>query len=119
MALADPQVLTIGTAQTLARILTGSQSAVYQSADGVFTLRVEQSVSKNKIRRTGITISRKKVSTDPISDLKSEASATLGFTLVRPTNGFTEAELLELGGLFGWLTAGTNALFKRVIAMES
>lgn len=119
MALADPQSLTIGTAQTMARIQTGPTWAVYQSADGVFTLRVDQSVSKNKIRRTILTLSRKKISTDPISDLKNEVYSTLGVTLVRPTNGFTEAELLELGGLFAWLTGSTNAFFKRVIAMES
>jgi hypothetical protein len=118
LALSDPQTVTIGSAQTLARILTGSQEATYADPTGMFTLRVTHLVTKTR-KRSLVQVLRKKISTDALTDLKSEVSAWLSITFDRPLAGFTEAELLELEGVFTWLTASTNANAKKVLALES
>ncbi len=118
MALSDPQTVTIGSAQTLARILTGSQDATYMDTTGTYALRVSHQVT-NPRKRSLVQVLRKKISTDALTDLKSEVSAWLNITFDRPLAGFTEAELLELEGVFTWLTASTNAVAKKVLALES
>ena len=119
MALADPQSVTIGSAQTLARVLTNPQDAVYQSADGVYFLKVKHQVTKSR-KNSLISLGRKKVTTDPLTDIKTEIAATVNTTISRPLAGFTEAELLELlTGSNGWGSAATNALWKKVIGLES
>ncbi len=119
MALADPQLATIGTAQTLPRILTGTQSATYQTADGVFFLSVKHQVTKSR-KNTLVQIGRKKVTTDPLTDVKTEIVATVNTVIARPLAGFTEAELLELlSGVAGWGSASTNANYKKVLGLES
>lgn len=119
MALTDPQTITIGSAQSLARVLTGVSNATYQSADGVFILEVSHQVTRTR-KRSLVKITRKKISTDALTDLKSEIGASLNINFDRPLAGFTEAELLEpLTGITTWLTASTNANAKKVLALES
>lgn len=119
MALADPQSITVGSATSLARILTGTQDASYSNADNTIVLRVSHTVNKNR-KLSLVSLSRKKTVTDDITDMKSQAVATLNLTFIRPITGFTEAELLELStGVTGWGTASTNANFKAVLALQS
>lgn len=119
MALSDPQTVTIGSSQTLARILTGAQNASYQSADGAFFVNVSHEVTKTR-KRSLVQVGRKTITTDALSDLKSEIVAKLNLTFDRPLAGFTEAELLELlTGANTWLSASTNAIAKKVLALES
>jgi len=119
MALADPQTMTVGSAVTLPRTVTDNTAATYTSADGAVSLLVSHQ-AKNGRRRSLIKGSRKKVSTDPLTDVKSEIGSVINISIDRPAVGFTEAELLELiSGVFGWGTASTNANLKKVLGLES
>jgi len=119
MALADPQSVTIGTAVSMPRVRTGESSATYGAADGTSDLTVTHQVAKGR-RRSLIRVSRRKVSTDVLTDTKSEIGAVVNISIDRPGVGFTEAELLELvSGAFGWGTASTNANLKKVLGLES
>lgn len=119
MALADPQSVTIGSAVIMPRVKTGEQSASYAAADGTSDLMVSHQVAKGR-RRSLIKVSRRKVSTDILTDVKSEIGAVINISIDRPSVGFTEAELIELvAGAFGWGTASTNANLKKVLGLES
>jgi hypothetical protein len=119
VALADPQTMTVGTAQTLPRTNTGSTSAEYVNADGSVSLLVSHQVAKGR-RRSLVKGTRKKVSTDVLTDVKSEIGAVVNISIDRPNVGFTEAELIELvSGELTWLTASTNANLKKVLGLES
>lgn len=119
MALADPQTITVGSAVTLPRTVTGNTDAQYTSADGTISLLVSHQVKGGR-RRTLVKGGRKKVSTDPLTDMKSEIGAVINISIDRPNVGFTEAELIELvTGVFTWNTAGTNANLKKVLGLES
>jgi len=119
MSLADPQSLTVGTAVTLPRTSTGNTSAEYTNADGSISLLVSHQVVRGR-RRSLVKATRKKVSTDPLTDVKSEIGTVINISIDRPAVGFTEAELIELcTGAFGWSTAGTNANLKKVLGLES
>lgn len=119
MALADPQSITVGSAVSLPRISTGEKSAEYVNADGTIALLVSHQVVRGR-RRTLVKATRKKVSTDVLTDVKSEIGAVINISIDRPGVGFTEAELVELcTGAFTWNTAGTNANLKKVLGLES
>jgi hypothetical protein len=119
VALADPQSVTVGSAVSLPRIMTGAQSAEYTNADGTISLLVSHQMVKGR-RRTLVKIGRKKVTTDPLTDLKSEIGSVINISIDRPNAGFTETELVELvTGASTWLTAGTNANAKKVLGLES
>lgn len=119
MALADPQSMTVGTAQTLARTNTGSTSAEYTNSDGTVSLLVSHQVVKGR-RRSLIKATKKKVSTDVLTDVKSEIGTVVNISIDRPGVGFTETELIELAtGAFTWATASTNANLKKVLGLES
>jgi hypothetical protein len=119
LALSDPQTVTIGTARTEARVLTGERTATYAEADGSSSLRIDHQVTRTR-KRSLIQLTRKMISTDPLTDIKSEISASVNITFDRPLVGFTEAQLLELiTGATGWGSASTNANYKAVLAMQS
>lgn len=119
MALTDPQTMTVGSAVTLPRIRTGNTDAEYVSSDGVVSLLVSHQNGKGR-RRSLAKAGRKKVSTDPLTDVKSEIGAVINISIDRPSVGFTEAELIELvTGAFTWMTASTNANLKKVLGLES
>ncbi len=119
MALADPQSVTLGSAVTLPRTITDKMSAQYTSADGTTQLLVSHQIVKGR-RRSLVKIGRKKVSTDVLTDVKSEITAGISVSIDRPAVGFTEAELLELlSGFNTWGSASTNANFKKVLGIES
>lgn len=119
MALADPQSITVGSAVSLPRTETGATQAKYTSADGTISLLVSHQQVKGR-RRSLSKASRTKVSTNVLTDVKSEIGAVINISIDRPAVGFTEAELIELcTGAFTWLTASTNANLKKVLGMES
>lgn len=119
MALADPQAITTDALYSLPRVTTNASSADYSTADGTKVLLVSHQVVRGR-RRSLVKLTVKKVSTDPLTDMKSEISETVNIQFDRPSVGFTEAELIQLAsGAFNWLTAGTNANLKKVLGMES
>jgi hypothetical protein len=119
MALVDPQTMTVGSAVSLPRTVTDNTAATYQSADGTVSLLVSHQVKGGR-RRSLIKASRKKVSTDPLTDVKSEIGSVINISIDRPNVGFTETELVELvTGATTWMTASTNANLKKVLGLES
>jgi hypothetical protein len=119
LALSDPQTVSIGTARTEARVITGERTATYAESSGASSLRVAHSLTKTR-KRSLIQLTRFTVYTDPITDLKQELSASVNITIDRPMNGFTEAELLELlSGIATWGSASTNANYKAVLGLQS
>lgn len=119
MALADPQSFTTDSAKTLNRTVTGNTSATYATDDGVLELFVSHQTPKGS-RKTLVKATLKKVSTDPLTDVKSEIQAQAYLVMLRPNVGFTEAELIQLAtGLFTWNTASTNANLKKVLGLQS
>jgi hypothetical protein len=119
MAFTDPQSVTLGSAVSLPRIKTGPLDAEYVSADGATRLLISHQVAKGR-RRTLIKVTRSKISTDVLTDVKSQISASINVTYDRPEVGFTEAELLELvTGVSTWQTASTNANAKKALGLES
>jgi len=119
MALADPQSITIGSAVSLPRTVTDNTAATYTSADGTISLLVSHQVKGGR-RRTLVKAGRKKVSTDALTDVKSEIGSVINISIDRPNVGFTEAELIELvTGATTWMTASTNANLKKVLGLES
>lgn len=119
MALADPLSVTIGSAISLPRVTTEPMSATYWSADGAVSLTVSHQIRNGK-RQTLVRLLKKKITTDPLNDVKSEIPMIVNISVNRPNVGFTEAELIELvTGAFTFLTAGTNANLKKVLGLES
>jgi len=116
----DPQSATIGSAVSLPRLTLDNFVGYFASSDGIFDLRLSHFFPKGR-KRSVTKMSRKKISTNPLSDLKSEESCGITITIDRPSsNSFTEAELIELiTGQFTWLTASTNANLKKLLGLES
>lgn len=121
MALADPQSVTVGTATSLPRVITDNMAATYRNLDGSIVLDVShQEVRNTKRLRTRVRVLRKKVTVNPLSDVKSEIDSAVTVVIDRNNAGWTETELIELiTGVSGWLTAGTNANAKKVLGLES
>lgn len=120
MAFADPQSLTIGSAVSLPRVLTDSQSAGYQAADQSASLQINQQATRAGRLRHNLQARRRKISTDVLTDVKSYIDMGISVTIDRPAAGFTEAEALELvTAVTTWLTASTNANAKKLMGGES
>lgn len=119
MALPDPQSITLSAAVSLPRVQTDPMASMYMAADKTAQLQVRQATPKNR-RRTYLQLSRRKISTDVLTDVKSYISASISVSIDRPEVGFTESELIELvTGITTWLTESANAKSKRVLGLES
>jgi hypothetical protein len=107
----DPQSVTIGSAQSLARTGINSSSGVFTKDDQTVSLSIAHSKSKaNRIRSTA-RIDFSKIIADPlVTGTNLRLSASCYIVLDKPINGFTVAEQVQLiTGLTTWLTASTNA----------
>lgn len=116
----DPQSITLGAAVSLPRITLDNMSGTFLAADATVEFAVRHYLPNSR-KRSVIKLTRKKISTSPLTDLKSEESASITITIDRPKAvAFTETELLELiSGSSTWLTAGTNANAKKMLGLES
>ncbi|DAD50054.1 coat protein [ssRNA phage Zoerhiza.4_5] len=108
---ADPQSVTIGSAQSLARTGISGNTGSFTKDDGTVALSIAHSKSKaNRVRSTA-RVDFSKVAADPLvtgTNLRLSASAYI--VIDKPLNGFTVAEVVQLvTGLTTWLTASTNA----------
>lgn len=107
----DPQSVTIGTAQSLARTGISGNSGSFTKDDGTVALTVSHSKSKaNRVRSTA-RIDFSKIVADPlVTGTNLRLSSSVYIVLDKPVNGFTVAEQVQLiTGLTTWLTASTNA----------
>jgi hypothetical protein len=120
MALSDPQSVTIdGTAISLPRTSSGTNSGGFTSNDGATSLQVAHTYGK-RIRRT-ISLQTKKYATDPTNNsLSVPVFATLRITVDQPLQGYTADELkLALVGFIANLTASTNANMIKLLGGEN
>jgi hypothetical protein len=120
--LSDPLSVTIGSdpgAVSVPRVSTGNGTSRYQSADGLVTLTLSSSYGK-RTRRVA-RVDRTKVSSDvfiPANNVQLSASVYVVFD--HPVQGFTSAEMVDMmAGLFGLLTASTNADAVKLLGGES
>nr|QDH89484.1 MAG: hypothetical protein H4Bulk461134_000002 [Leviviridae sp.] len=119
MAYADPQSVTIGTAQSLARTGSAIDAGTFSKDDGTVQLTISHSRGK-RIRRTA-RINYSKVAADPlITGTNLRLSSSVYVVIDVPVNGFTVAEQVQIiTGLTTWLTASTNANATKLVGGES
>lgn len=117
--LADPQSITVGgTTISLPRTGVTGNLADYTSADGVTSLRVQQSTTRT-VKRTSVTLKTAKIAADPITGINSRITATWGISLIQPLDGFTVTELKDqLVGLANVLTASSAATAIKILGGE-
>jgi hypothetical protein len=118
---ADPQSVTIGSAQSLPRTGMAINSGSFSKDDGTVGLTVTHSKSKSARWNRAVRIDFAKVVADPLitgNNLRLTASVNLALNV--PVNGFTVAEQVQLlTGLATWLTASTNANATKLSGGES
>lgn len=107
----DPQSVTIGSAQSLARTGISNNSGTFQKDDGTVSLSIANSKSKSNRIRSTARVDFSKVIADPlVTGTNLRLSSSVYIVLDVPVNGFTVAEKVQLiTGLTTWLTASTNA----------
>lgn len=118
--LADPQTITIdGIASTCGRFLTGTDLGRFSAPDQSVALEVQTSRSGRV--RTVARLRAQKVTSDPlVSTTNVMVSDTIALTINRPLEGYSDAEIeKQVTGFISWLTAGTNANLKKIIAGEN
>lgn len=117
--LADPQSITIaGTTISIPRTGIGGDSAVYTSADGTVSLRIQQTVNKTR-RRTIISLQSNKIAADALTAVNQRVQSVLTFSFNTPVDGFTITELKDqLVGLSTLLTASSAAMAIKVLGGE-
>lgn len=117
---ADPQTLTIGaTSNSVSRTGMSLGQGTFQTPDGSGKLTITQKVGRRN--RTEIRAKLSKTAADPLVTGNNQVyEATAYVVLDRPASGFSVAELTALvTGLFGNLTASTNANLIKAIGLES
>lgn len=120
MTIATLPSITLDTvAQTFTKIVAGPTNSLFQTEDGKYIIKINQSATPTQIK-SEITLQCKKVAADPLSTLNKEIAETWVIRRVSPVWGFTTTDALgHLNALIGALQASTNTLSKQVIARES
>lgn len=120
MAFTDPQSVTIsGTAVSHPRVITGTTVGRFVSADANSELTVDPRGTAKR-RRNVARLYEKSTAVDPITGLTGQVQDMVSFTIDRPLSGVTDAVIeAHASALIAWLTAGTNANLKKLIAGEN
>lgn len=124
MAFSDPQSITIdGTAYSLARTYTGTSQGRFVTADGTRQIEIippSGGVTSSARRHSIARLRNTKIASDPLTAVNVRVGDLISLNINRPSAGFTDAEIeKEVVGFFAWLTAGTNANLKKLIAGEN
>lgn len=119
MSFSDPQSVTVaGTTYSLPRIVTLPTASTFQDATSVMKLDVSQ--QNGKINRSLARVDLKKISTDPLTDIKLSLTASAYIVIQRPAVGFSATELKDLVvGLTTYLTASSNANLLKLVGGEA
>lgn len=120
MAFADPQSVNLGAgAVSLPSVVGGGpNSQTYQSADATLRLLVSQAVGRDSISSM-LRLDQTKIAADPISTVNKSLLGSFWVVGKFPLWGFSEAEKIALyTGLTGQLEASTNAVLKKLLALE-
>lgn len=117
--LADPQSITVNAVPiSLPRTAVQGNLVDYTSADGLNTLRIQQSQTGTS-KRTSATFRTAKIAADPISGLNSRVTAIWTVSCSQPLDGFTVTELKDqLVGLATALTTASAVMTTRILGGE-
>lgn len=115
----DPQSVTVnGSAKTLPRVSATNTKGRYITADGLFTLEIQQNQSANRFRREA-RLTQKKVATDPISAMNKEVSTSVMIIVDEPKWGFDDTELAFLtNAITAWFAAASNVARDKLFGGE-
>lgn len=121
MAFADPQSITIsGTAIPMGRVFTGSAKGKFVSADGKTRVELDPTGTKTRNRKAA-RLYQEKVTSDPlVTTTNVRVGDMISFIIDRPLEGYSDAEVeAQVVGFITYLTAGSNANLKKLIAGEN
>lgn len=121
MAFTDPQSITVdGTANSLPRILTGTSTGRFLSPDARIELTVDPRGSKSRRRNVARVYTRRSVADPVVPTAQVTVQSMVSLTIDRPLTGTTDADIeKDAAALVKWLTDGTNANLKKLIAGEN
>jgi hypothetical protein len=119
MAYSDPQSLTIsGTAASLPRTSSGTNSGAFTAADGTAILKVSHAYGKRN-RRT-VRLEHSKIAADPLTALNTKFSMTAYVVVDVPTVGYTVAEAQAVvAALTKWLTDTSASNVTKLLGGEN
>jgi hypothetical protein len=121
MALANDQTVTVGSDTiALARVFTGKAEGRFVSANGDTAIDISPTVSNGRSHRA-VRFSQKKTTADPlVGSVNIRVNDYVSLNINRPQDGYTDADVLaQVKAFIGWLTAGTDANLKKIIAGEN
>lgn len=121
MALSNDQSITVGADTiSLARVFTGKAAGHFVSSDGESQIDVSPAFSGGRSHRA-VRFSQKKTTADPlVGSVNVRVNDYVSLNINRPVDGFSDADVLaQVKGFIGWLTAGTDANLKKIIAGEN
>jgi hypothetical protein len=121
MAFTDPVSLTINAVGlTLPRISIEGDETVYQTSDGLVSVKASHDVSAKRIRHL-LRIDHSKITADPFipaDNVKVGMSNYVVFDV--PTAGYTVTEAMQVyTGFKTWFTASSDAIITKLLGGES
>jgi hypothetical protein len=122
VAFSDPQSITINAvAIPLNRVYTGTQDGLFVSADGNTRIELAPAGGSRTRKHRAVRLKQTKTTVDPlVGSTNIRVNDMWSLAINRPLEGYSDDEcLLQLTGLIAWLTAGTNANAKKLIAGEN
>lgn len=107
---ADPQSVTINAVPiSLPRVIVGSGTATYRSADETIQMRISHQDTKGRKRRM-VRLDKTVVAADPLSAENSSQKAAVYVVIDEPSFGFADADLDNMAdALIAWLSSANIA----------
>jgi hypothetical protein len=119
MAYSDPQSVTVsGTASSLPRTSSGTNSGAFQSPDGAIVLKVSNAYGKRN-RRT-VRLEHAKIAADPLTAANTKFSMTAYVVVDTPVVGYSVAEAQAVvAALTKWLTDTSGSNVAKLLGGEN
>lgn len=121
MAFTDPQSITIdGSAVSMARVLTGTSTGRFVSADQGVRLQADPRQTSRRRRNVARVDKDFSVPVPGSSGLTTIEGVGVSLLIDRPRAGVSDADVQKLAsGFLTWLTANTNANLLKIINGEN
>lgn len=120
MAFTDPQSITIDAeAISLPRVNVGENRSEYLDSDGVVKLSASHAYGR-RVRRV-LRVDHSKITSDPfIPDQNSKVSMSNYIVFDEPSQGYSNAEVLDIySGFKALFTGSSDALIVKLLGGES
>jgi len=119
MAFADPQSISVGgTAVSLPRTSSGTDSGAFTAPDNTAGLKVSHSYGK-RTRRT-LRLDHSKVAPDPFTGVNTRFSMSAYIVADVPVNGYTVAEQQAIvAALVSYLSANSGSKVTQLLGGEN